>query len=59
MYFSNSNYHMRHHNPLLHTNHTYEQNFLEKNLHENKEMIFKNGVINIEAAAYNGAPTVN
>ena len=29
-----------------------------KNLLENKEMVFKNGVINIEAAGYNGARTV-
>ena len=30
-----------------------------KNLFENKEMVFKNGVKNIQTAAYNGARTVN
>ena len=30
-----------------------------KNLLENKEMVFKNGVKNIQAPGYNGACTVN
>ena len=30
-----------------------------KNLLENKEMVFKNGVKNIQTAGYNGAPTIN
>ena len=34
-----------------------DRNFC-KNLLENKEMVFKNGVKNIQAAAYNGAHTV-
>ena len=29
-----------------------------KNLLENKEMVFKNGVTNIQAAGYNGVRTV-
>ena len=32
--------------------------FFEKNLLKNKEMVFENGVKNIQAAAYNGAHTV-
>ena len=32
--------------------------FSEKNLLKNKEMVFENGVKNIQAAAYNGAHTV-
>ena len=32
--------------------------FSGKNLLENKEMVFQNGVKNIQAAAYNGARTV-
>ena len=30
----------------------------EKNLLENKEMDFKNGIVNIQAAGYNGTRTV-
>ena len=30
-----------------------------KNLLKNKELVFENGVKNIQAAAYNGARTVN
>ena len=33
--------------------------FSEKNLLKNKEMVFGNGVKNIQAAAYNGARTVD
>ena len=53
-----------HHNPLSITNRSWtltihkDRNFW-KNLLENKEMDFKNGVKNIQAAAYNGARTVN
>ena len=32
--------------------------FAEKNLRKNKEMVFGNGVKNIQAAAYNGKRTV-
>ena len=32
--------------------------FFEKNSFKNKEMVFGNGVKNIQAAAYNGARTV-
>ena len=32
--------------------------FSEKNLLKNKEIVFQNGVKNIQAAAYNGARTV-
>ena len=32
--------------------------YLKKNLLENKDMDLKNGVINIQAAGYNGAHTV-
>ena len=33
--------------------------FSEKKLLKNKEMVFENGVKNIQAAAYNGARTVD
>ena len=33
--------------------------FSEKTLLENKEMVFKDGVKNIQNAGYNGACTVN
>ena len=33
--------------------------FSEKKLLKNKEMVFENGVKNIQAAAYNGARTVH
>ena len=48
----------RKHKPLLNTRHNKGQNFLKKNLLENEEMVFGNGVKNIQAAAYNGACTV-
>ena len=46
-----------HHNLLLKSNHSLGQNFLKKLL-ENKEMIFKEWVKNIQTAVYNGARTV-
>ena len=54
---------VRHYNPLLIINRSWtltihnEKNFW-KSLLENKEMGFKNGVKNIQAAGYNGARTV-
>jgi hypothetical protein len=53
----------RHHKPLLITSHSWIQAIHKdrsfwKNLLENKEMVFENGVKNIQAAAYNGAHTV-
>ena len=53
----------RHHKPLLITNRSWIQAILKgrifwKNLLKNKEMVFENGVKNIQAAAYNGARTV-
>ena len=54
----------RHHKPLLITSRSWIQaknknkNFW-KNLLKNKEMVFENGVKNIQAAAYNGACTVH
>ena len=45
------------HNRLLITNRSWILT-IHKSLLENKEMVFKNEVINIEAAAYNGARTV-
>ena len=47
---------MHHYNPLLNTNYTYRQNF-PKNLVENKEMVLKNEVIDIQTSGYNGAHT--
>ena len=54
----------RHHNPLLIRNRSWiltihKDRILWKNLLENKEMDFKNGVKNIPAAGYNGARTVD
>ena len=48
----------RHYKPLLNTNHTQGQNFLKKNLLENKKMDFKNGVKNIQTAGFIGECTV-
>ena len=53
----------RHHNPLLFTNHSWtlaiqKDIILWKNLLENKERNFKNGVINIQAVGYNGVHMV-
>ena len=35
------------------------QNFVKKNLLVNKEMVFKNGVNNVQTAGYNGKRTVS
>ena len=59
----------RHHKPLLVRSRSWLEaaleykpyirtEFSEKNLLKNKEMVFGNGVKNIQAAAYNGARTV-
>ena len=53
----------RHHIPLLFRNRTWiltvhKAKIFWKNLLENKEMVFKNGVKSIQAAGYNGARTV-
>ena len=50
----------RHHNPLLITNRSWTLTLYKilKNPTKNKEMDFKNGVVNIHAAGYNGACTV-
>ena len=53
----------RHHKPLLIRSHSWIQaihkdRIFWKNLLKNKEMVFENGVNNIQAAAYNGARTV-
>ena len=50
---------MSHHNPLLIRNRSWiltihKERILWKNLLENKEMVFENGVSNIQATAYNG-----
>ena len=50
----------RHHNPLLITNRSWiltihKDRIFRKNLLENKEMVFKNGVKNIQTVGYNGA----
>jgi hypothetical protein len=52
-----------HHNPLLITNRSWilaihKNRIFWKNLLENKEIVFKNGVKNIQAIAYNAAPKV-
>ena len=54
----------RHYNLLLITKRSWiiaihKDRIFWKNLLENKEMVFKNGVKNIQAAAYNGAHTVS
>ena len=54
---------MCHHKPLLITSRSWIQAIHEeiifwKNLLKNKEIVFENGVKNIQAAAYNGAPMV-
>ena len=54
----------RHHKPLLITSRSWIQaihkdRIFWKNLLKNKEMVFENGVKNIQAAAYNGARTVS
>ena len=54
----------RHHKPLLITSRSWIQAIHEeiifwKNLLKNKEIVFENGVKNIQAAAYNGARTVD
>ena len=54
----------RHHNPLLITNRSWiltihKDKIFWKNLLENKEMVFKNRVKNIQAAAYNGFRTIH
>ena len=38
---------------------TIHKDKLEKNVHENKEMVFKNGLNNVQTAAYNGTRTVH
>ena len=53
----------RHYNPLLIRNRSriltiHKDRIFWKNLLENKEMVFQNGVKSIQAAAYNGARTV-
>ena len=53
----------RYYNLLLVTNRSWiltinKDKVFIKNLLENKEMVFKNGLGNIQAAAYNGARTV-
>ena len=53
----------RHHKPLLITSRSWIQaihkdRIFWKNLLKNKEMVFENGVKDIQAAAYNGARTV-
>ena len=53
----------RHHKPLLITSRSWIQaihkdRIFLKNLLKNKEMVFENGVKNIQATAYNGARTV-
>ena len=53
----------RHHKPLLIKSRSWIQaihkdRIFWKNLLKNKEMVFENGVKNIQAAAYNGARTV-
>ena len=50
----------RHHSPHLNTNQVTIQKdrIFSKNLLENKEMDFKNGVENIQTAGNNGACTV-
>ena len=53
-----------HHNPLLITNQSrivtmYKDRIFCKKFLESKEMVFQNGVVNIQAAGYNGARTVD
>ena len=53
----------RHHKPLLITSRSWIQAIHKdrifcKNLLKNKEMVFENGVKNIQAAAYDGARTL-
>ena len=53
----------RHHNPLLITNRSWILTIIKvrifwKNLLENKEMVSKNWVKNIQAEGYNGARRV-
>ena len=54
----------RHYNPLLITKRSriqaiHKDRIFWKKLLENKEMVFKNEVKNIQATAYNGARTVS
>ena len=63
MTFHNKIPYARHHNPLLITNRSWiltihKYIIFWKNLLENKEMAFKNGVKYVQAAGYNGARTV-
>ena len=53
----------RQHKPLLITSHSWIQaihkdRIFWKKLLKNKEMVFENGVKNVQAAAYNGVCTV-
>jgi hypothetical protein len=51
----------RHHKPLLITSRSWihKDRIFWKSLLKNKEMVFENGVKNIQAAAYIGARTVS